>query len=196
MMPLFATRFWACLIAICQNRWLFGLLRQNCTREACFWKEHFEFQNSTFLTWTRPDLGKMWKWVLPSNFASQMTRKTYVAPHSSYILIRRPHLTWNWPWPVKWSLRHPFSSNLAAFGLAAVSGLISATDKAKSQHWLLTWLWPNIWPFHEHYNNSLESHCREISITDSRLSLHQLIRSLDRGRYMPSPSLQSTTESG
>ena len=104
------------------------------------------------LFWPELDrtLGQMWKWMSPSNSTCQMTHKTCITRHSCYIFIWWPHLTWPWPWPVlsisllfTWHFRHPFSSIFAEFALAAVSGLVSAADKAKR---VSLDLWPDLDP--------------------------------------------------
>ena len=112
-------------------------------------------------------LGQIWKWVSSSNFAFQMTHKTCVTPYSCYIFMRWPHLTW--PWPelsisllLTWHLRHPFSSILAGFWLAAVSGLVSPTDKGNTSY---IWPWPDLDPTFDlvkkilrlHHNSLVES---------------------------------------
>ena len=100
------------------------------------------------------NLGQIWKWVSPSNSTFQMTHKTCVTRYSCYIFMWWPHLTWPWPWPVlsislllTWHLRHPISSILTGFELAAISGLVFAVDKVDTiQLWPLTWTPPDIWP--------------------------------------------------
>ena len=112
-----------------------------------FLEENIGFRYMTFSD-LNLTLGQLWKWVSPSNFTSQITHKSCVTRHSCYIFIWRPHLTWPCPWPVlsllfTWQLRHPFSSVFAEFALAAVSGLVSAADKAKRVSFDI---WPDLNP--------------------------------------------------
>ena len=51
-----------------------------------------------------------------------------------------------------WHLRHPFSSIFAEFALAAVSGLVSAADKAKR---VSLDLWPDLDPTFDLANKNL-----------------------------------------
>ena len=111
-------------------------------------KENFISKIWHFLPELHLTLGQKWKWVSPSNPKFQMTHKTCVTRHSSYIFIWWPHVTWPWPLPVlcisslfTWHLRHPFSSIFAGF--AAVSGLALAADKAKRVRF---GLWPDVDP--------------------------------------------------
>ena len=120
-------------------------------------------------------LGQIWKWISPSNSTSQMTHQTCVTRYPCFIFMQWSHLTWPWPWTflgisilLTWHLRHPFSSILTGFGLAAASGLVSATDKAiPSQLWLLTWPWPDI------CLREFKDHIRNLSLRafDRRLAL-------------------------
>ena len=112
-----------------------------------------KFRLSKFdLFWPEIDLtsGQMWKWMSLSNSTCQITHKTCITRHPCNIFIWWPHLTWPWPWPavsirllLTWHLCHPFSSIFAEFALAAVSGLVSAADKAKR---VSLDLWPDLDP--------------------------------------------------
>ena len=136
---------------------------------------------------------QMWKWVSPSNSTSEMGHKTCVTRHLCYILYD------DLIWPeldldlyllsisllLTWHLCHPFSRIFAEFALAAVSGLVCAADKAKSQLLHLAWPWPNILPCLINFKIALESSRWELSIAASRFSLRLLVRRLDRGWYTP-----------
>ena len=128
--------FWHFWLPHVKTNGISGILRKTgqdrYVFKRTFWVSKFDFLPELDLT-----LGQIWKWVSPSNSTSQKTHKTCVTRHSCYTFMRWPHLTWSWPWRVlsinlllTWHLRHLFSSSLAWFGLAAVSGQVSLADKA------------------------------------------------------------------
>ena len=151
----FESHFLAFLIVAPQNKWHFWNPKTKTGQDRYVLKRNFWISKFD-LFWPELDLtlGQIWKWVSSSNSTFQMTHKTCVTRYSCYIFMRWPHLTWPWPWPVlsispllTWHLRHPFSSILTGFELAAVSGLVSAADKGDTiRLWHLTWPWPDIWP--------------------------------------------------
>ena len=78
--------------------------------------------------------------------------------------------------------RHPFSSIIAEFALAAVSGLVLAADRAKRVSFDL---WPDINPTYDLAKEVLTLHKNpphwELSIAASRFSIRLFVRKLDRG---------------
>ena len=113
-------------------------------------KGKFWFQNVTFLTWTWPDLRSNVKLSVIIEF--YVPNGPYNMCHTTLVLFFHAVTSFNliMTWSVlnisllfTWHLCHPFSSIFAEFALAAVSGLVSAADKAKR---VSLDLWPDLDP--------------------------------------------------
>ena len=162
----FETRFLEFLTVVRQNKWFFLESWDKTEQDDMFLKENCGLKKMIFLPELDLILGQIWKWISPSNSTCQMTHKTCITWHSCYIFIWSPHFTWHWPvfrisLLFTWHFRHTFSSIFAEFALAAVSGLVSAADKAKR---VRLDLWPNFHPTFDlakkilrlHYNPLVE----------------------------------------
>ena len=154
MTSLFERQFLAFLVVVLHNKWHFWNPETKLDKIGMFSNKIFSLKNWPFWPDLDLNLGQIWKWVSPLNYTSQIIHKN--VSHETLAIFTCGDLIWLdlWPWPVlrisillTRHLLHAFNSILAGFGLAPVSGLVSAADKGDtSQLWPLTWPWPEIWP--------------------------------------------------
>ena len=142
-----STQLLAFLIVVRQSKWQFWNPRTKLDSKGMFWKENFEFRNLTFF-----DLNMTWPRVRYENLCHhRILRPKQSIKHVSHdtrAMFSYGGLTWpdldlnlcllSISVLLTWHLRHPFSSTLAVFGLAAVSDLVPAAHKAMQVSFDLT----------------------------------------------------------